>query len=297
MARTNPLTPDCLVLDFDSSVLPLPGETRIDLTNWQEEIRFGCRMASLQKLAAELAPALTSQTGTIFMGSGDYHHITLLLLERYRNLGEPLQIVVFDNHPDNMRYPFGVHCGSWVYHASRLPFVAQIHVLGITSTDVEVAHGWENHLRALKSGKVRYWCVGRNLSWMRWLGISQSQSFATSTDMLSAFSNHIASTSLPIYLSVDKDVLSPEDAHTNWDQGVMRFSDMQAAIAGFRNRIIASDVTGEVSVYNYQSRFKQLLSGLDGQPSLSQKDLLSWQIQHHQINEKLMALITTGAFA
>jgi arginase family enzyme len=277
-----------LILDFDQSVLPLPGRSTIGLSDWQEAARFGCRLQTLHQLGEKIAPALEKRPGVVFMGSGDYHHITCLLLEQYRQSGQPIRIVVFDNHPDNMRYPFGIHCGSWVWHASRLPFVTQIDVLGITSSDVEAAHGWENHLRNLKSGRVRYWCVGRNLSWMRLLGITHSQSFDTAAHMLQAFSAEIARSVEPIYLSIDKDVLSAEDAHTNWDQGVMRFSEMQAVVAALKARVIGADVTGEVSVYHYQSRFKRLLSGLDGQPDIAPADLQRWQAEHQAINQGIL---------
>ena len=37
---------------------------------------------------------------------------------------------------------------------------------------------------------------------------------------------------LPVYLSIDLDVLSPEDARTDWDQGAMRLGELQAALRG-----------------------------------------------------------------
>lgn len=287
-------TADTLILDFDRSVLPLPDSVRIDLAGRQEEIRFGCRLNSLQQLQADIAPALTGPPRLVMMGSGDYHHLTYLLLQRFRDFGQPLQLVVFDNHPDNMRYPWGIHCGSWVWHASRLPFVQQIHVLGITSRDVEAAHGWENHLRALWSGKLRYWCVGRNLDWMRRLGISHSRSFVSTADMLGAFLEYNAASTAPIYLSIDKDVLSAADAHTNWDQGVMRKAEMLDAIRPMLGRIVAADVVGEVSSYRYRSRFKRLLSGLDEQPDIPQENLTAWHTEHLAINLELQQLLAPG---
>ena len=276
------------ILDFDSAVLPLADERRIALNHWQERIRFGCTKSLFSGLDAELGAFAQAARDTVFLGSGDYHHLSHLLIKRFEVLGRPLQVLLFDNHPDNMRYPFGIHCGSWVWHVSRLPFVSQVHVLGITSHDVEAAHGWENHVRNLRSGKVRYWCVGRDLGWMRTLGITQSQSFDTTAAMLAAFSGDIARTTDPIYLTIDKDVLSPEDVQTNWDQGVMRLTELQAAIAMFGSRVIGSDVTGEVSVYQYQSRFKRLLSGLDGQTEIDETDLLRWQTQHQQVNQQIL---------
>ncbi|HEU4709561.1 MAG TPA: arginase family protein [Methylophilaceae bacterium] len=285
--------PDALILDFDRSVLPLPGASTVDLAHWQETIRFGCAKKALQQLGEQLAPALTQPPRVAFFGSGDYHHVTCLLLERFRDSNQPIRIVVFDNHPDNMRYPFGIHCGSWVWHASRLPFVAGVDVLGITSNDVEGGHAWENHWGNLRSGKVRYWCVGKNLGWMRRLGKQQhSRSFASVSDLLAAYAEDGKERTEPVYLSIDKDVLSPADAHTNWDQGVMRLEELQTAVTSLKPRIIAADITGEVSIYRYRSRFKRMLSGLDGQSEPSPQELEHWQAQHQAINRRLLEMLT-----
>lgn len=281
-----------LVLDFDRSVKPLTGEQRIDLYNRQEAIRFGCRMSVLERLNDTFGNTLAHQPYVAFTGSGDFHHLSYLLIGWYARFNRPIQVVVFDNHPDNMRYPFGIHCGSWVWHVSRLPFVSHVHVLGITSKDVEAAHGWENHLHNLYSGKVRYWCVGRDLRWMRLLGIKQSQSFAGIAPMLDAFFDYLASSTDPIYLTIDKDVLSVTDAHTNWDQGVMRLSDLEVAIGLLRQRLIGCDVTGDISVYAYQSRCKRFLSGIDSQPAVAEADLERWQVEQQAINLKLLQCLS-----
>jgi hypothetical protein len=285
---------DALILDFDRSVLSIPRATRVDLRHWQEAIRFGCPQRALWRLGEQLAPVLASAPRVAFMGSGDYHHVTCLLLERFRQAPQPVRIVVFDNHPDNMRYPFGIHCGSWVAAASRLPCVAGIDVLGITSHDVERAHAWENHWGNLRSGKVRYWCVGRDLSWMRYLGPQHSRSFATTAELLAAYAEDAVLRQEPIYLSIDKDVLSPADAHTNWDQGVMRLEELLGLVTLLKPRIVAADVTGEISLYRYRSRFKRLLSGLDGQSEPAPQDIARWQAEHHAINQRLLAALVSG---
>ncbi|MCX7156083.1 MAG: hypothetical protein NTW45_06525 [Rhodocyclales bacterium] len=276
-----------LILDFDQSVLPLPDSERLSLGEWQEDIRFGCTLKVLQRLAGEIEPAAADRS-TVFLGSGDFHHLSHLLVQRHAERGEMLQVVVFDNHPDNMRYPFGIHCGSWVAHVSRLPFVACVHVLGITSPDVGMTHAWENRLGPLRQDRVRYWCVGPNLDWMKVLGITGSRSFASVAAMLEAFSAHVDATSGPIYLSIDKDVLASTEARTNWDQGVMRVDELGAAIRLLKGRIVASDITGDVSIYRYRSRLKRLLSGLDAQPEIAPDELLRWQTQHQSINQRLL---------
>ncbi len=281
-----------LILDFDASVKPMPGVEAIALENWQEAIRFGCRTRVLAELGREIAPVLESHPDLVFMGSGDYHHVSYLLIERLRTLATPVQIVVFDNHPDNMRYPFGIHCGSWVWHVSRLPFVARVIVVGITSTDVEVGRLWENHLAPLYSGKVVYFCVNRKIDAMRRIGVRQGRSFPSTSAMLSDLASALVAWPEPVYLSIDKDVLAPDVVQTNWDQGVMRLEEMTSTIRMVRDRIIGSDVVGDVSVYRYRSRFKRLLSGLDGQPEIPPRALAEWQERHRQVNLELMSLLS-----
>lgn len=276
-----------LILDFDQSVLPLAGSERMPLGAWQEGVRFGCTLKMLRSLAAEIGPAAAGRS-TVFLGSGDFHHVSHALIQRQAGSGDMLQVVVFDNHPDNMRYPFGIHCGSWVSHVGRLPRVACVHVLGITSADVGVAHAWENRLGPLRQGKVRYWCVGPDLGWMKFLGIAGCRSFGSIAEMLDAFAAHIDATAGPVYLSIDKDVLAPGEARTNWDQGVMRMDELGAAIRMLQGRIVASDITGDVSLHRYRSRLKRLLSGLDAQPEIAPDALLEWQTQHQAINRQLL---------
>lgn len=287
--------PRSLILDFDGSVRPLPDAAVVSLGDSQEAIRFGCRMPVLRALGRQLAPVLDALSPTaVFLGSGDYHHVSYLLIERLRILGVQLQIVVFDNHPDNMRYPFGIHCGSWVWHVSRLPFVARVHVVGITSNDVDGGHLWENHLLPLYSGKVRYWCVQRTLRSMRAVGIRHSRSFASMVSLLDAFLDAMTASLEPIYLSIDKDVLAADVVNTNWDQGVMRLEELTSAIRPLRGRLIGSDVTGDVSSYRYRGRFKRLLSGLDRQPPIPDHLLEEWQARHHEVNRELLAVLGRG---
>jgi len=284
-----------LILDFDGSVMPLPEADVVPLQDRQEEIRFGCRMQALSALGRELEPALSAGSQVVFAGSGDYHHVSYLLIERLRLLGAPVQVVVFDNHPDNMRYPFGIHCGSWVWHVSRLPFVARVHVVGVTSTDVEGVHVWENHLAPLYSGKVVYWCVNRTLSALMLLGIRRSRSFSSTSALLEALNDSLTSSPEPVYLSIDKDVLSQDVVQTNWDQGVMRMDELTSAIRMLRGRIVGSDVVGDVSSYRYRSRFKRILSGLDGQPAIPDSSLKEWQAQHQRVNEELVSAIVSSS--
>ena len=75
--------PPPVILDFDGSVLPVAeGERRIPLGSWQEAIRCGCTRRAFSALEAHLEGVLPVDCGCAFMGSGDFHHVTLIPLRR-----------------------------------------------------------------------------------------------------------------------------------------------------------------------------------------------------------------------
>lgn len=284
--------PAAIALDFDGSLATLSEARRFDLADWQQRIRLCCGWQHWRALEAHLA-ALVPEIGnaTVLVGSGDYHHVSHLLLKRLV-APRPVELVVFDNHPDNMRFPFGIHCGSWVAHAARLPQIARIHVLGISSGDVGAAHAWENHLRPLYSGKLSYWTCGVDVGWAKYLGLRQAvQGFDTPAAMISALHERLSRSKLPAYLSVDKDALAPEVAHTNWDQGRLQLEPLLATIALLKPRLIGSDITGEVSIVHYEARWKRLLSSLDAQPEIPADTLAEWQAVQLALNRRLLAAL------
>jgi len=278
-----------VVLDFDSSVSDIPGALQLPLQNWQEPIRFGCRWSTFKRLSQYLNQVLPSQYGCVFTGSGDYHHITQLLLQ-HKKEARPFQLIVCDNHPDNMRYPFGIHCGSWVYWASRLPQISHIHVLGISSRDISSAHAWENHWRPLLRGRLTYWNLQVNARWLNKVGAENSnRAFSDPDQMISTFLRNMDAEN--VYLSIDKDVFSNKVVNTNWDQSCLLESHIQQVIDACQGRLIGADITGDVSSYHYQSRFKRWLSAADGQDEVPAETALQWQIKQNQLNQRLLSRI------
>lgn len=276
-----------VILDFDCSVGALPGARSLPLHGWQERIRFGCRWRQYRRLAEHLTPQLPRQRGCVFTGSGDYHHLTLLLLQRLP-LNEKIRLIVCDNHPDNMRYPFGLHCGSWVYWASRLPQVAHIDVVGITSTDISDKHAWENHWTPLRHDRLTYWSIGTDNCWLRRIGATHGLRVFDCADRLLAALLNSLDTAMPVYLSIDKDVLNPDTVRTNWDQGQFQEWHLNTLISACSDRLIGADITGDVSAYTYQSRFKRWLSAADGQSLPPAAELTVWQAQHRHLNRRLL---------
>ncbi|QWF17536.1 hypothetical protein [Lysobacter capsici] len=281
-----------IIVDLDDSVGALAGANRIDLRAWHDRLRFACSRRALREFGELLDTRLPRRHGTVFLGSGDFHHLSLPLIERAVRARRRVQVVVFDNHPDNMRFPFAVHCGSWVARVAALPQVARVHVVGITSADIGWAHAWENRLAPLYRRRLCYWSTAVSVAWARPFGLAPSiRSFASVDSLLAAFLDEMSSGDDPVYLSIDKDVLRAQDAMTNWDQGRMRADAMLAAIAALRPRLIGSDVTGDISIAAYPQRWKRMLAAADGQSPPDPRTLGAWQAQQHALNERLRSAI------
>ncbi len=280
-----------VVLDIDRSVGPLPNRLVIPLEHWQEPLRFGCTLNTLRKFRHVLEETLPPAHGTVMLGSGDFHHLSWPLIERVKS-ARPFQVVVLDNHPDNMRFPFGVHCGSWVRRVTQLPLVSHVHVVGIRSGDIGGAHAWENYLTPLRQGRLSYWSAGVDVRWADRLGLGHAfHHFDELSSMVRAFCTLQQKEPRPTYLSIDKDVFDQTIARTNWDQGEMTLGQALAIIDSLGGGLVGSDITGDISAYRYRSWWKRRLSAMDEQPVIDPAQLFDWQAQQHALNLQLLAEI------
>jgi hypothetical protein len=283
-----------IVLDLDASVDRLTGELRIDLAEWQGALRFACSTAHLDALRRMLEARLPAagDHGTVLMGSGDFHHLSWPLIARQIEAAgnTPLRVVVFDNHPDNMRFPFGVHCGSWVSKVAALSGVAHVDVVGITSADIGARHSWENRLAPLRAGRLTYWSAGVDTGWARWLGLASAfRGYADLGALIDCLCMELQASSDPVYVSIDKDVFSTDVVQTNWDQGGLTEAQLEQALQALQGRVVGSDITGEISAYRYRSRWKRWLSRLDGQDTELDPDrLAAFQAKQQRLNERLV---------
>lgn len=284
-----------IILDFDASVT-LPSARVLDLTNWRQRIRFACSRRTLAELGRIIEAWMPAEFAPVFLGSGDFHHVSYPLI-RAVSRRQPCRVIVFDNHPDNMRFPFGIHCGSWVSDVAALACVQHVDVVGITSSDVEARHLWENRWRPLLNGKLTYWCIGKDVRWAQRLGLRRAfRTFASADALVDTFLAEVQATTDRYYLSIDKDVLHPDVARTNWDQGLLSEVDLSQVVGTLAFRLVGMDVTGEVSVAAYTSRWKRWLSGLDRQPAVPVAAVSAWQVEQAAINQRLLQSLGPNPF-
>jgi arginase family enzyme len=209
----------------------------------------------------------------VFYGSGDFHHITVCLIERHV---EPLSVVQIDNHPDWVTFPATLNCGSWVNHALKLPRVAQVVTLGPTGKDLEWPELKAGNLRAVVEGRLKIvpWrktrsrvfgrygdsaCWRQRGRWLEWFDAST----ASRAEMLAQLVRDIPTNH--VYVTIDKDALVATEATTNWDQGCMRLEDIESLVAMLarEKRLVGIDVCGDHSPPQFRDLFRRTLSYFD----------------------------------
>jgi hypothetical protein len=252
------------ILDLDGS-LPLQSELvarcRPEILaagQWGPLIRLACSFRRFrrfeQHLAALLGDATEKEPAITFYGSGDFHHLSLALVRRLRG---PVNLLVLDNHPDWMRgVPF-LHCGTWLYHAARLPGVKRIfHVGG--NVDFDNYYQWMAPWRLLRSGQIIVFPAIRRFQREAWAGVPNEPVRPrpdTPVDLdrieklLFPFRAELAT--LPLYVSLDKDVLAQEEAVVNWDSGYLTLAEVSQVLQAFmeaaRGKLAGMDVVGDWS--------------------------------------------------
>ena len=103
----------------------------VDLKRYGPRARIWLDSKTARSIANELDP--TVKHYPTFIGSGDYHHLSSLLIQQF---DEPLTVVVFDHHPDWDIMPPRLACASWVTYVLRRPNIKKVILVGISSEDI-----------------------------------------------------------------------------------------------------------------------------------------------------------------
>lgn len=176
--------------------------------------------------------------GLHFLDSGNYHYLTKIWLELVK---EPFELLVFDHHTDMQRPAFGgiLSCGGWIREALETnKNLKHVILVGPPNTAME-----ETQKELLEDGeelikKVTWICEEKFLENVdnqdkirEFCGIEESQE----------------TPSLPLYISIDKDVLLESEGKTNWDQGNVRVEQILKFTENYikGRRLIGTDVCGE----------------------------------------------------
>jgi len=265
-------------------------------------LRLWSRAATMQRARARMAGTAIDAPAVTMIGSGDFHHLSVLLMERVR---EPLTVVHFDNHPDWVRWAPRWHCGSWVNAALGLDHVAKIITLGPCSDDLVRPQLKGGNLGALASGRLVLlpWQHAPSRVWGRFAdgpGHRLEHGHLTWRNLADASSADniafiLAQIDTPtIWLTIDKDVLPESEALTNWDQGQMPLRALLDLIAGIgaRKRIAGADICGEFSSPALRNPLKRIESRIDRPQRSADASRLA---RNEAVNRELLGAIWRAA--
>ena len=150
--------------------------------------------------------------GILFIDSGNYHYMTRLWMAKIK---EPFCLLVYDNHTDMQPPAFGgiLSCGGWI--AASLEELENLRYVILVGPDEAAYEQVEEKLK----DRVTF------LSREHLQGMTEAQINGFLEETVGRVCE-----SLPLYISVDKDVLSTKNAQTTWSQGDMNLTTLMSGV-------------------------------------------------------------------
>ena len=265
---------DVRILDLDGSLTAqrafTEGRRVIDgMRPWSPRIRMACAFRRFRRFEAALSEQLGGEMDRrpqmTFYGSGDFHHVSLALVRRLR---EPFNLLVLDNHPDWMcGVPF-LHCGTWLRHASLLPLVRRVYHVG-GEVDFDNSYHWMAPWRQLRDGRIAVLPAVRRFRRGAWAGVPHESLRPSADEPVSAgrlealLRPHRAELARrPLYISLDKDVMTADESVVNWDSGRLTAGEVGRVVDAFTaaacGKLAGMDVLGDWSPVHLQGWFRTL---------------------------------------
>ena len=174
---------------------------------------------------------IAPQPSIHFFDNGNYHYMSKLWTDRVQ---EPFTLIVFDHHPDMQPPRFGgiLSCGGWVKEVlDNNKFIQNVIIIGVKDELVETVRE-----ELSQSGEAN---ILEKVTFIKESELSTLPSIICS-DSVNVFSSNL-------YISIDKDALSPVYAATNWDQGTLTLDALKDSITALTTgrKILGIDICGE----------------------------------------------------
>lgn len=290
--RIQPLLP--VALDLDGCIATQPrlaqGMRVVEHMKYNgSEVRLFAEDKAAARLRDRITGLRRSHPGPwlTFFGSGDFHHVTLLLLETLDFSVEPITLVLIDNHPDWFHEHPQYHCGNWVSGALRILGISSVILVGQDSDDLTWRHAYAAPFEELCAGEIELIPLRRDqvrvpLKWPRAngpanfpkpVGFSAFSRFwgtelkfrtireSGGAAVFNELSRRLAGSR--VYLSVDKDCLIPEHAISDWEQGGLNADELIGGVRQFAERcdLVGADVCGDRAPEPLQGLRKRIDAG------------------------------------
>lgn len=206
--------------------------------------------------------------GLHFLDNGNYHYLTRFWCEK---ITEDFALVVYDHHVDLRKpvFPGLMSCGSWIRDVLlRNSHCRAVLIIGPERAQADII---ERELQSLADDQPPR--------------LSASVSCFTEDDILDGraareLPHILDELRLPVYISIDKDVLTRKVLRTNWDQGIMTEAELHRELSRFTTdpqiHILGADICGEPA-YNACRRI------LDDTRDLRRSDGVNRRLLEHYL--------------
>lgn len=296
------------ILDFDSSIVGQknllakynrpPYSTQIvDLLSYGPLARAWISNSNAMSLSKEISPS--DRNKITLYGSGDFHHISALLMDKFdpfdcasldatrdgspqgqsrvvrqahdtsndearRGIEEDFCVIIFDLHPDlDTTFP-KFSCGSWVNLAARKKNVKKIVMIGPSSEDLNFPHNMTFNFSYFKNGRIELYPFYHKPSITAFGRIVWNN--LRDKDIKQFMAGAIDGLpSKNVYISIDKDCLKRDYAVTNWEEGPVALDWLLEALKALKDKanVIGMDITGDYSPVKTDSVIKKICAALD----------------------------------
>ena len=175
-----------------------------------EETDMYCSKNAYEKIWGRIEPY--GIQGIHYIDSGNYHYISKIITD---HITEPFGLVMYDHHTDMQipMVPEMMSCGDWAGQAlSQNKNIRQLVIVGPPESDIEQT------LESYSGSQS-----GRLLTF-------------SAEDLHGDLPKNklkLIRTDLPLYISIDKDVLGTEYTETNWSQGDMSIDGLERLLSVF----------------------------------------------------------------
>lgn len=177
---------------------------------------------------ASIRRMVDSRKAIHFFDNGNYHYMSKIWTDMVQ---QKFDLVVFDHHPDMQppRFEGILSCGGWIKEVlDHNQFVENVVIIGVADHLIEEIRNDPNADFEKYRNKVHF------------IPESMITELRPETVLKILHSENV-------YISIDKDAMSPDEAATNWDQGSLTFSCMEEILQNIFacKNILGVDICGE----------------------------------------------------
>lgn len=224
--------------------------------------------------------------GIHFLDNGNFHYLTRFWCEK---ITEDFVLVVYDHHVDLRKpvFPGLMSCGSWIRDVLlRNSHCRAVLIIGPERVQADIIERELQSLVAADQPPRSTATVRRDTDGQRPCAFAPVRVCCfTEDDILDGrvareLPHLLDALHLPVYISIDKDVLSRKVLRTNWDQGIMTEAEFRRELDRFtmdpKIHILGVDICGEPA-YNACRRL------LDDTRDLRRSDGVNRRLLEHYL--------------